>query len=53
MTFLRPFSVFRYLQNIKSNNLPTPVSGRGSAGNGGQHHVNYTDLVAPYCWLGL
>ena len=38
----------RYLQNIKSSNLPTPVSGSGhGSGNGGQHHVNYTGLVAP------
>lgn len=37
----------RYLYNIKSNNLPTPVKkGMASAGNGGQHHVNYTGLVA-------
>ena len=36
----------RYLFNIKSNNLPTPVK-RG-AGNGGQHHVNYTGLVAQH-----
>ena len=37
----------RYLRNIKSNNLPTPVNRTlASAGNGGQHHVNYTGLVA-------
>jgi hypothetical protein len=37
----------RYLQNIKSYNLPTPIPPGQSSGNGTQHHVNYTSLVAP------
>ena len=38
----------RYLRNIKSNDLNTPVTGgMGEAGNGGQRHVNFTGLVAP------
>eukprot|EP00039_Didymoeca_costata_P023174 m.6236 g.6236 ORF g.6236 m.6236 type:complete len:612 (-) comp3504_c0_seq2:19-1854(-) len=35
----------RYLQNIKSNNFPTPVS--GFVGSGAQGHINYTGIVAP------
>jgi N-acetylglucosamine-6-sulfatase len=38
----------RYLYNIKSNDLPTPVRQHSGAGNGGQHHVNYTGLVAQH-----